>query len=93
MGRQPVVSHGAVDGVGVGGDLEPGGEPGASLAYGNIVSEHVLQQPRPGLASGRLVGLGAQGELGLKLQRVGLGLGWAGQTSARSLAREDSTPW
>ena len=74
------VEFAVVDGGGLGGHLEPGG---GSLAAGtdrNVVPEDVLEQPGPGLAPWRLVGLDAPGQLGLQLQRVGRGLGRATRT-------------
>jgi len=58
-----VLDQGAVDGVGLGGDLEPGGGALAAGADGDVVLEHVLEQPRPGLSARGLVWLAA-GALG-----------------------------
>ena len=77
MRRQAVVDHGLVDGVGLGGDLEPGGGSLASGTDRNVVQEHMPDEPGPPLAPWGLVGLDAPGQLGLQQQRVGLGLGRA----------------
>ena len=65
MGRQAVAQHGSVDGVGLCGDLEPGGGAIAARADRDVVEKDVLQQPGPGFTPWRLVGLDAQGQLGL----------------------------
>ncbi len=69
MRSQAVVDHGLVDGVGLGGDLEPGG---GTLALGtdrNVVQEDAAEQPGPGLAPWGLVGLDAGGDGRLTRQR------------------------
>jgi len=70
-----MLDQGAVDGVGLGGDLQPGGGALAAWADGHVIVERVLEQPRPGLAARELVWLDAQRQRGLKLERVGVGVG------------------
>jgi len=92
MGREPVVGEGAVDGVGVGGDLEPGGGALAAGADGDVVEENVMQHPGPGLAARRLVGLGAARQRLLEGERIGLGLGRGGHDLGAELGsrRQDA---
>ncbi len=73
-----MLDQGPVDGVGLGRDLQPGGRALAAGAHGDVLLEHVLEQPRPRLAPRDVLGLHAQGQLRLELERVALGLGRLG---------------
>jgi len=74
MWRQAVVEQSPVDGVRLGGELEPGGGSLAARADRDVMEEDVAEQPSPGLAAWRLAGPDAQGELGLELKKAGLRL-------------------